>query len=104
MDHPLRGKVQGQIAQERKDMKTTHTPGPWTVSGSHIVSSRTAVQLAQVYSPQGYDPKCEREQANARLIAAAPELLAACHAAFERLNGTDVSQQLAAAIAKAQGK
>lgn len=50
------------------------TPGPWQVSGSSVVSVKTRVQLAEVHSPKGYDPKQREEQANGRLIADAPRL------------------------------
>ena len=48
----------------------THTPGPWRVNGASVWSD--AGYVAELSSPRGPD---ERD-ANARLIAAAPELLA----------------------------
>jgi hypothetical protein len=53
-------------------MKTTHTPGPWQFdTDSDTIDSADGRQLAGVFGP-----KLEAH-ANARLIAAAPELLAA---------------------------
>lgn len=64
------------------DMKTKHTPGPWrvgkdaTVYGPRLSIDDTGRVIGefQVCDCKGY--KCERE-ANAKLIAACPELLAA---------------------------
>jgi len=50
-----------------------HTPGPWRVNAHDICAGSDAV--AGVYGTTGYAP--EEAQANARLIAAAPDLLAA---------------------------
>ncbi len=61
---------------------TTHTPGPTT-------DERRAAMVAE-----------------ARLIAAAPDLLAALKAAYEELRthiGGDVTVQVSEAIAKAEG-
>ncbi len=62
-------------------MKTEYTPGPWHLRGDTVLVS-PKLQIAQ----------CDRgnknpntSQANARLIAAAPELLAALQAAVSSL-------------------
>jgi len=61
-------------------MKTQHTPGPWTVAlGSWIVSDKSQIARAFEANPAMGFPGNVTEQekdANARLIAAAPELLA----------------------------
>lgn len=65
-------------------MKPKHTPGPWRVvranpsptSGEWMISGSKPGYLAEVRDCGSGDV-----QANARLIAAAPELLAACEAA-----------------------
>jgi hypothetical protein len=65
-----------------------HTPGPWRkggVSGGAVWFGEKMV--AAVY---GDDPDCkadERMQANARLIAAAPDLLSALERAKDVLSG-----------------
>ena len=80
-----------------------HTPGPWTIEeselmGRDVVSAGSmALICTQVYSPD-----------DARLIAAAPELLAALDALlnYNSLGSYDrasVRQQARAAIAKATG-
>ena len=77
-------------------MNTKHTPGPWTfrhyewgneVSDDFgvfhddgIGAGRHVADVAKIY--QG-ERQPEVEQANARLIAAAPELLASLHALLD---------------------
>ena len=54
-------------------MNTSHTPGPWHVAGKEQVQIRSEKhQIAKAWSFAG-----KTGQANARLIAAAPDLLAA---------------------------
>jgi hypothetical protein len=54
-----------------------HTPGPWQVHGSHIYTADPErALLAQVFN-SGSKASDYPLQANARLIAAAPELLEA---------------------------
>ena len=59
--------------------KQTHTPGPWTNASIGIGSSATQV----VWLGENTDKRIQvigtgKDQANARLIAAAPELLEQC--------------------------
>jgi hypothetical protein len=59
-----------------------HTPGPWKVVGTEIWGPH--VRLAD--GRGAYDEKDrQRRNANARLIAAAPDLLAALEDAAERM-------------------
>ena len=57
-------------------MNTKHTPGPWEINesqrGTFIYQDRTENCIAEVYADVNED-----QQANARLIAAAPEFLEA---------------------------
>ncbi len=62
-------------------MKTQHTPGPWTYRQAYDNGEPTAFEVdagrgnvATVATGAG---DVDREEANARLIAAAPDLLAA---------------------------
>ena len=79
--------MQGASAQ------TAHTPGPWEVGRAigpggdyRQINAESWLELARVvYRVEG-DPSAEAE-ANARLIAAAPDLLTACKAAEEWLSG-----------------
>lgn len=93
-------------------MKAEHTPGPWGVA----IGKRTSVVRLGVTGPAvalcNYD-NGPQEKANARLIAAAPDLLAALQRANIALCGylpahrndvTDAAIAAAtAAIAKAVG-
>lgn len=69
-----------------------HTPGPWTLDtertddGTYFIQNsfgREGFAVAEVYGLQG-DPE---SHANARLIAAAPEMLAALRTALALMDG-----------------
>ena len=83
--------------------KQAHTPGPWQQDGQYIAAQGVDEYIVTCHGADG--------SANARLIAAAPELLAALRkivAACEAVTiGTDaVADPLAialSAIAKAEG-
>jgi hypothetical protein len=55
-----------------------HTPGPWAINrdkqGNLNITSNTRPYVAQVFDNDIFD---EEQDANAKLIAAAPDLLAA---------------------------
>lgn len=57
----------------------THTPGPWTIDGNHfqIWANDGGNAVASVYSTTAPEPMASEARANARLIASAPDLLAA---------------------------
>lgn len=99
-------------------MNSKHTPGPWAVDDDnrpgmewnrHIVSGDNAICF--MAHSDGKDP--EQDEANARLIAAAPELLEELRDAVETIkamSGKDLScdphedvSAFEAAIAKATG-
>lgn len=112
----------------------THTPGPWTSDGKIVgwLSGQqpgVAVWAVDEHDPRVSNPVCMVEphlggphQAagsrhpleDARLIAAAPDLLDAAKVAFELLAQMDAAEdsqrfwnervQLAAAITKAEGR
>ncbi|MFU7071278.1 hypothetical protein ACM75K_29005 [Pseudomonas aeruginosa] len=67
-----------------------HTPGPWFVNGresyTKYVEARIGGGLLQEVAACGPTEQQEQQEANARLIAAAPELLEACQS-FSRLHG-----------------
>ncbi len=111
----------------------THTPGPWRVGtyGTTVMTGRPLVQandtICSLYTPihSGVgllvlqpDVRIEQFDANARLIAAAPDLLQAAKCALADLEGliadADIDptgdepaaltiRELKAAIAKAEG-
>lgn len=96
-----------------------HTPGPWRVAGKQsgiIVApdGRGTVQIGRVGDFRDAELlRFERDRwsADARLIAAAPELLESLMAMVrdfgsdqEDMDGADVIDRARAAIAKATGK
>lgn len=95
-----------------------HTPGPWRTIESANKTTRTVVgpdfpgqgYIADVNLCRTNDAQDVDGEANARLIAAAPELLAACrkvieHRAKEYLDNTiEPYVSLANAINKAEGR
>lgn len=103
-------------------MQTKHTPGPWVIGGSLISNGRVPVAKV-LHNGNGnpskasdYDRDAPRwlggADANARLIAAAPELLAALEALVGEADLGEVDlddddraklEQARAAIAKATG-
>lgn len=69
-------------------MKPKHTPGPWTSNGWHDASGlKTEItcndnqrKIAEVFSSQPcHADETPEDVANARLIAAAPEMYALLH-------------------------
>lgn len=87
-----------------------HTPGPWKVEidsdGSVLIMCSDG---AHRYYIGDMEDTCTECHANARLIAAAPDLLEACRAFIEAdMQWTDVAnavlEQMEAAIAKAEGR
>ena len=95
---------------------SNHTPGPWRVEHS---TAKGYLYMSYLYSDEhhiisvgGSSISKGENKANARLIAAAPDLLAACEAVWQSCdregrimlpsNGTTITA-LRAAIAKAKG-
>lgn len=90
-------------------MSAKHTPGPWLVSPfvARVDNPRDNLPICALLWPT--DERSEDEtEANARLIAAAPDLLEAANAAFDFLGGVDgaseIREQLLVAINKALGQ
>lgn len=95
----------------------SHTPGPWSVSESirkRVIGEREQEivtadgQMVALLYDENWDPRGETDAANARLIAAAPDLLAACEEFVRKVDcgeafSTRSYQQMKAAIAKAKG-
>lgn len=88
---------------------TTHTPGPWRVGPTHKDDSFAIhAQTASVVHCKPFSSSHKSAEANARLIAAAPDLLAALISlvrASDGHHGSIRERDIArAAIAKAEGK
>jgi hypothetical protein len=92
-----------------------HTAGPWKAEGYDVrqPSGRYVAFTGPHHTePSVYPPACKIEdEANARLIAAAPDLLEALESAAKWIDlrqrdkrfGRDVLAELRAVIAKAKG-
>ena len=80
-----------------------HTPGPWRVREERVYTRVVTEQGGEWIANLGTND--EKHLANARLIAAAPELLEACEAVLDvEQMWYDVKPMLIAAIAKATGE
>ena len=85
-----------------------HTPGPWITDTSHWqdregVTIWAESKIIADVVPDGHN----QEQANARLIASAPDLLACLQNLIDRgliVNDNDHYEECIKAIAKATGK
>lgn len=90
-------------------MTTKHTPGPWHVDdddGTILSEDGSEVFASHCSGDWHYIAALPADR---RLIAAAPDLLAACEAALQAMDAIDVgtswiSDALRAAIAKAKGE
>jgi len=79
-----------------------HTPGPWQLEGEVVSSESNKV----IHVPP-WSPRHPELHANAQLIAAAPDLLAACERVIEAEWGNAHEKTLEivrAAVAKALGE
>lgn len=74
--HPGRDRTLSGLSESY--MKNTHTPGPWHVNsapeGTADIIGESGLHLCAV---DGYGMTAEQNHANAKLMASAPELLAA---------------------------
>lgn len=103
-------------------MKTTFTPGPWAIQDCTVISKGTLkVHNIEICDPgRGVDGigkllPIDKREANAALIAAAPDLLAALEALDQAENGpwdgeeqqryiTSAKAKCRAAISRARGE
>ena len=74
--------------------KQAHTPGPWKVSGYHraVLESKVSkdgCSITIANMPKCAGPGFEKgfNETNAKLIAAAPDLLKACQEALDYIGG-----------------
>jgi hypothetical protein len=85
-------------------MKNTaqHTPGPWQVSPHSNITSKSLVVAKVEQMPGNYESE---KQANARLIASAPDMFDALQAVCDAYGDRDtlLMAQVKAALAKAKG-
>lgn len=87
-----------------------HTPGPWVKKGIHWTGKNNEIVFVSNGPAFGSESDFESAKANARLIAAAPELLEAledlCECILETRgpSATLALKSARAAIAKAKGE
>ncbi len=91
-----------------------HTPGPWTYHKNKGVRSIDAPSCRFLFDDERYYPSCSENEDDWPLIAAAPDLLAACKALnalplipYPENARTPLCDALAlvqAAVAKAEGR
>lgn len=84
-------------------MANVHTPGPWKLYSEDL---RGGKYWCVSFPPSTHDSEIDLHEtdngeANARLIAAAPDLLDACYAAVDRCEYEHIRKILYSAIAKA---
>ena len=90
-----------------------HTPGPWEANGVIVTAGRESFRALFDCKPISMTLSAEECEANAQLIAAAPELLEACIKAHDALLALhvcdkdrgwcgDIRETLKQAIAKAE--
>lgn len=114
-DLPAARKASAEAQAKVKAENAKHTPGPWTLTGSGGQwESRLSIRADKwgCVAHIGVDPQMPHwdgpQRANARLIAAAPDLLEALvdvmfrHVPFE--NKSAYAAKARAAIAKATGE
>ena len=93
-------------------MKTEHTKGPWRTEGFENLVVNSAEGYTLTLAAGGKDACLDELKANARLIAAAPELLEALYAAlpcveeseeFDKPNGPKLSVTIRDLLAQVEG-
>jgi hypothetical protein len=70
-------------------MKNTHTPGPWKIryeKSGRTIDAVIVMGKSSAYFTRGIGQTFDEQQSNARLIAAAPELLTALEWALDQLD------------------
>lgn len=93
-------------------MKPKHTPGPWYSEENNVFTVQLGYWIAEMGKNKSFTKNNDERHANARLIAAAPELLEALELALvrlEQLNSPRCSNALTigkvyGVIAKARGE
>ena len=94
------------------EQKAAHTPAPWQIEwnaaqsgdGHYITDSNDMAELSRIAAVLFHDDADGETRANARLIAAAPDLLAALIGVVKVADRATVEFDAArAAIAKAEG-
>ncbi len=88
----MKKQISSHVAEIATYSRGKWTPGPWTNRGNHLIianridsdSPEVVTLIPQQNSPWQMAESWEERAANARLIASAPMLLAACKAMITR--------------------
>lgn len=79
-------------------MKTKHTPGPWYLSypigHDVLIRNSDSPYSAIIASVNDYNNDLDRQEANAKLITAAPELLEICKKVLIHLDVAEIEKGL----------
>lgn len=68
------------------EVRTTHTPGPWKTSRDRLSGNHGLVGDGMWFAKISWTVRDDRNEADARLIAAAPDLLELSRFLIERLD------------------
>lgn len=71
------------MSKKEEHRVNEHTPGPWDLRDHGIYQAGRNRQIAEIIAHAGDDTLNDEDKANACLIIAAHDLLAACKAALE---------------------
>ena len=97
-------------------MKTSHTPGPWLllpeevdkpyirVRGTHLGGRYKIANVVTPIYENIHEREAQETRANARLIAAAPELLEALQDAYPYIDNDHLRTRIGNLIVKATGE
>lgn len=102
-----RRRADGTPLQRRGWEVNKHTPGPWELRGTRLVTDKHGVVIAEKVGSNGGG-----SESNARLIASAPELLELLERMVRAFNVKEIDplvafvtiEQARVAIAKARGE
>jgi hypothetical protein len=84
-------------------MTSTHTPGPWRTTGVNVRAGDALICYAMNHHANAETPESEK-LANARLIAAAPDLLLALERLAHPMADDEDLDYARGIIAKAKGQ
>lgn len=74
--------------------ESKHTPGPWIVEQTTLTISAEPLKEGRARVPVSMTVHCSQADANARLIAAAPDLLEACEFFFGAIESGEIVRDI----------
>jgi hypothetical protein len=97
----VEGEMHAALSAAATPPAPTHTPGPWNAAASRVWASDSR-ELAKVWGKAAGVTTVAEQDANARLMAAAPELLAALEALVEAADATSLQEWIGPEIEHAK--